>query len=278
MISQTSYSLVGQPCRNFTIFNYCSMVDPWDGREKLVLSNFTPGGIGLLVFIDTLTGAGESFELPGDSGAWGLVNWRNEKLIVGTCPQYAYLHSFDLRTRTWAEPLKAEGETYFWDIVEGSDGMIYGGTYPNCSLMRYDPHNHVLENLGRVSDNSKNLYSRYLHGELPGYILITYGYDSEDVKAFHIESGTFREFGMPGYRIREAHEELLALEKEGSWSSTIRSPSNAWWTRTGLSSGSFPGNYASERKAHRHQEAVRRTDRRGARPGLFYSGSSGPRS
>lgn len=205
---------VGKPCRNFNILASAVIQDPWDGREKLVLSNFAAGQTGNLIFIDTQTGEGESLMLPGDDGAWGLVNWHNEKLVVGTCPNHAYLHCLDLRTREWAEPLRDESEKYFWDMTLGSDDRIYGGTWPGCSLLRYDPVQHKLENLGRVSDNPKNLYSRPVNAGVPGYILIAGGYDAPFLKAYHIESGTFRDFGTPGYIVREANARFICTMKD----------------------------------------------------------------
>ena len=34
---------LGQPCRNFQILGIGSFIDPVDGREKVVLSNFAAG-------------------------------------------------------------------------------------------------------------------------------------------------------------------------------------------------------------------------------------------
>jgi hypothetical protein len=210
-----SYERVGQPCRNFNILATAAVLDPYDGREKFVLSNFTAGGTGNLIFIDPASGEGESFRLPGDEGAWGLVNWNDEKLVVGTCPQYAYLHVFDLKTRTWAEPLRAPEEKYFWDLTIASDGNVYGGSWPGCSLYRYDPRTHTLERMGRVSDHPNDMYSRPIYGGLPGYVFVAGGYETLFLKAFHIASGTFRDFGKPGYTVREATAEFVCIEKDG---------------------------------------------------------------
>ncbi|GBG11453.1 hypothetical protein PAT3040_06272 [Paenibacillus agaridevorans] len=211
---KTDYSFVQQPCKNFNILASTDIIDPIDGKQKWVLSNFAAGGVGNLIFIDTATEEAEAVPLPGDSGAWGLVNWNNEKLIVGTCPEHAYLHCFDLATRTWAEPLQPIGEKYFWELVVGSDGMIYGGTWPGCALIRYDPVRHKLEHLGRVSEQEKNQYSRYLSGDLPGYIFIAYGFEQSGMKVFDIASGTLQEFGLPGFRVKEINDQAIVLASE----------------------------------------------------------------
>lgn len=62
--------------------------------------------------------------LPGDSGAWALLNLNNEKLLVGTCPDFGYLLCLELKTRTWAAPLKDPNETYIWKLAMGSDGNV----------------------------------------------------------------------------------------------------------------------------------------------------------
>ncbi|WP_127579516.1 hypothetical protein [Paenibacillus koleovorans] len=178
---------VAQPCRNFCILGKTSLIDPLDGREKFVLSNFAAHATGNIVLIDVETGVGESILLPGDSGAWALYNWDNEKLIVGTCPGKGYVHSLDLRSRTWAEPLRDDNETYVWNFTCGEDGMLYGSTYPGCVLLRYDPVAHVLTNMGKMSDNPKNMYSRTV-GAVPGHIIVTGGMDEVFVTAWNMET------------------------------------------------------------------------------------------
>lgn len=209
---------VAQPCRNFNILGHTAIIDPWDGKEKFVLSNFALGGTGTIIFIDTETGVGESFTLPVGNGAWGIVNWRDEKLVIGTCVDQAYLHVFDLRSRTWAEPLPSPREAYFWKMTLGSDGNVYGGTYPGCSLMQYDPRTHTLVNLGKVSDNGKNLYSRPVWGEAPGYIFVSYGYDTTGLKAYRIATGEFLPIGGPGTTIRAITDEYVCTETDGALS------------------------------------------------------------
>ncbi|WP_127587175.1 hypothetical protein [Paenibacillus koleovorans] len=209
------YTLLGHPCRNFNILAKTVIQDPKDGREKLVLANFVAGGTGVLIFVDTEDHSYETITLPGDEGAWGLVNWFNKKLVVGTCPQHAYLHCLDLTTREWAEPLSDPGEKYFWDMTVGSDGKVYGGTWPGCSLLRYDPETHELKNMGRVSDNDKNLYSRPVYGALPGTVFVAGGYDVPFLKAFDLATETFHDLDAPGYRVKEANEDFICLEKEG---------------------------------------------------------------
>ncbi|GGD52450.1 WD40 repeat domain-containing protein [Paenibacillus nasutitermitis] len=192
--SQMQYERLEEPCRNFNILGSTTIVDPKDGREKIVLSNFAAGAVGNVILMDSMTGEGESIQLPGDHGAWAILNVNNEKLLIGTCSKFGYLHSLDLKSRTWAEPLRDENESYIWNLTLGSDGMVYGGTYPGCSLLRYNPQKHTLENLGRMSDNPKNIYSRYVYGDVPGYILISGGFDAPFLASWNIETHRLKQF------------------------------------------------------------------------------------
>lgn len=209
---------VASPCRNFNILARTSVIDPYDNREKFVLSNYADGETGNIVLIDTQTGKGENFPLPVGAGAWGLVNWHNRKIIVGTCTEQAYLHVFDLKTRKWAEPIVSKGESYFWQMGLASDNKVYGGTYPGCTLTQYDPETNEFRNLGKVSDNPENQYSRPVYCQAPGYVFVWYGFNTEGIKAYHLDSGRFSDFGQPGDKIKEVNSEFICLENKGQLS------------------------------------------------------------
>ena len=61
---------------------------------------------------------------------------------MGTCSNFGYVHAFDLKSRKWLEPLRDKDERYVWNMTLGSDGKIYGGTWPGCVLFQYDPEKH----------------------------------------------------------------------------------------------------------------------------------------
>ncbi len=204
--------LLGQPCRNFQILGIGSFADPRDGREKVVLANFAAGAVGNIVIVDPLTGEGEDLKLPGDNGAWAVLNYRDEKLLIGTCGQYGYLHCLDLRTRQWAQPLRDENEQYIWNLCLGEDGMVYGGTYPGCVLLRYDPVRHALENMGRVSEVAGNLYSRLVYAGVPGHILITCGYAEGHLSLWNMQTQQARRFGKAGATVREVGADFLCTQ------------------------------------------------------------------
>lgn len=219
-----TYQLLTQPCRNFNVLGIERILDPKDHREKVALSNFASGATGNLILLDPSTGAGESILLPGDSGAWALLNVNDERLLVGTCPEFGYLHALDLARRgpqrEWLPSLRDERETYIWNLALGSDVMVYGGTYPGCVLLRYDPARHALDNLGRVSSNTGDLYSRTVYGGLPGHLLIACGYAQPRLWLWEIASGTAgtaRPFGKPGATVKEVNARFICTETQGQF-------------------------------------------------------------
>jgi len=203
---------VGQPCHNFQILGIARFVDPQDGREKVVLANFAAGATGTIIIVDPTSGAGESIDMPGDSGAWALLNYRDERLLVGTCGQFGYLHDLDLRTREWAPPRRDPDETYIWNLDLGPDGMVYGGTYPNCVLLRYDPEKRELQNLGRMSDNTANLYSRMVYCGAPGHVIVACISAEPHLAAWSMETGQASRFGRPGVHVREVNPEFVCTQ------------------------------------------------------------------
>lgn len=212
-----SVELAASPCRNFNFLAAKTVLDPLDGKNKYVLSNFAGNETGSIIIIDPVTGKGENHVLPIGAGAWGLVNWHNKKLIIGTCTEQAYLHVLDLETRKFAEPIVSPNESYFWQMALGADDKIYGGTYPGCTLTQYDPQTNIFKNLGKISDNPKNQYSRPVYCNAHGYVFVWYGFDTSGVKVYHINNGSFTDFGNPGDTLKEVNNDYICLENNGKY-------------------------------------------------------------
>ena len=207
MMYRTQY--LSSPCRNFHMLGYTGFTDPKDGRAKVAMVSFADFTLGSLYLVDPRTQEVEHYTLPLDEGAWAVNNWQDKAIIIGTCAQSGCIHKFDLETRTFAEPLRTETETYIWTLAEGCDGCFYGGTYGNCHLVKYDPAAHVLTDLGRVCENKKNLYSRYTAAK-DGYILIDVQNDDAYTAAYSIADGTFCRAADIG--ITESAQSLRALK------------------------------------------------------------------
>lgn len=205
------FTKLAEPSRNFCFFKMIDLIDPRDGRKKLVLSSFVAGRTGVIVFVDPeKPDVCERYELPGDEGAWALCNYNNEYLLVGTCAKYGYLHCMDLKTRTFREPLRCEGEDYIWDLCVGADGRVYGGTWPGCVLLRYDINAHTLTNLGRVTNDPKNMYSRLVFAA-KDKILVNVGFESFHIAAWDVNKETWTDFGAPGCHVKKVYEDGIVI-------------------------------------------------------------------
>jgi hypothetical protein len=207
-------TVLAHPCRNFNILGVTTLQDPKDGRQKIVLSSFAAASTGKLIFIDTETGAGEAIPLPSDEGAWALYNLDHQRLLVGTCARSGYLHALELADRQWLEPLRDPNETYIWNLCRGSDGLVYGGTYNGCVLLRYDPSSHRLDNVGRASPNHDNLYSRYVYSEIPGKILVACGMAEMHLSLYDLATGTFERFGPLHAQVKQIAAGYLWVEAD----------------------------------------------------------------
>ena len=207
---------LAQPSRNFCMFNGLVIPeDPKDGREKYVAASYVAGGIGRLVFIDTHSKEGEALSLPDDEGAWAL--WylpEKERLLVGTCANYGYLHSLNLRTRTWDKSLRLD-ETYLWNFVQGKNGHVYASTYPGCILADYDPETHTLTSTGHVGTVEKNLYSKNILANADGNIIANAGYEIQQIFIYDVDKKEYIRVGEDGdYAFAVSGRVILAENKE----------------------------------------------------------------
>ncbi len=199
--------LLARPCRNFCILSAEAFTDPKDGLPKLAVVSFVNFAHGVLYLIEPRSNTAESYELPADNGAWALHNHADRCLIIGTCAEGAYIHRFDLRTRRFDEPVQAEGETYVFDLVDGGDGYLYGGTYNGCRFLQYDPEKHALKDLGRVGDNPRNLYSRNTR-VIPGYVAIDAIRDAPETWVYRQADGRFMPLEALGETLDFTHARM----------------------------------------------------------------------
>ena len=149
-------------------------------------------------------------ELPGDEGAWALYFLEETgELLVGTCANYGYLHRLDMKTRTWAKPLRLEGETYIWNFARGKDGCIYGSNYPGCILVKYDPETQTLSNAGRVCPEENNHYSRFIYTNADGNIIGSAGFDVLKMYYYDVDKKEFKIFGEIGDAVLSVGEDYI---------------------------------------------------------------------
>lgn len=212
-------TLRGEPCRNFCILNKILIPkDPYDGCEKLVLSNYAAEAAGSLIIIDTETLQSEQYELPNDSGAWALL-WLEERgeLLVGTCDHFGSLHCFVMAERRFREPLRLQDETYLWDFTQGGDGLVYASTYPGCSLVQYNPETRKMVSLGHVGPESKNQYSRQVLTTSTGDIAVSAGYYHNEAWLYRVKTGEWVSLGEEGDRVQAVGNGFIAVGHNGQY-------------------------------------------------------------
>lgn len=205
---------MAEPCHNFCILSQTVIpCDPLDQREKFVFVTYVAAGTGRLCLVDSETMQSEIYDLPNDEGAWGLL-WLEDRgeLIIGTCSFYGSLHCFDMKTRTFAPPLRLETETYLWDLARGKDGCVYASTYPGCIIAKYDPEKRTLTNAGMVGTNPKNQYSRYVMPNADGNILASAGHAQVQGYLYKVDTKEFIQLGEDGDKVKKGGEDFICLE------------------------------------------------------------------
>ena len=96
-------------------------------------------------------------------------------------------------------------EEYIWQLVVGSDKKLYGCTYPNAKLVRYNPVTGKGEDLGRMSPTEE--YNSFIAASADGFIYSGIGFKI-DIAAYQIASGQSRSI-LPALR-RAAGRQLLS--------------------------------------------------------------------
>ncbi|MBR6747650.1 MAG: hypothetical protein IKM07_01825 [Clostridia bacterium] len=207
------YESLGYPCRNFCFFEIDRIpCDPLDGREKVALSTCVHGGTARIIILDPEKDAGECYDVPqaGEMAAWGLLYLPDYgKLLAGTCARGGYLCSLDLATRKWDPSVNIPGETYFWNLTRGGDGLVYGTSYPGCIMFRYDPATGILDSAGRVGDDPENLYTRPAMTLPNGNVIIGCGCHTYHMYCYDVKDHTFTPFGQDGELAVEIDQGLI---------------------------------------------------------------------
>jgi hypothetical protein len=166
------YELLGQPCRAKQVLAGRVVVDRTDGRELFVLTNDNETFGAELIFIDVEKNTGKVYPAPAGAGSWALNEVPGDRLVVGTFYDGAFM-VFDLKKREFVKTAKFAGESYIWNLAMGSDGRIYGGTYPSGKLGALDLNSYTIEDCGAPAP--PNQYLRNVSATPEGLILCSLG-------------------------------------------------------------------------------------------------------
>ena len=200
---------LGQPCRARQIFASLLITDRQDGRPRLALCNMNEVSGMELILVDFENDTAEVFPAPAGQGAWGLLEVPGDRLIIGTFYDGVFL-VFDLKQKKFVHVADFPGETYIWSLVLGSDGRVYGGTYPGGKLGALNLDTYAVEDLGNPAP--PNLYLRHVSA-LPDGRLYCWSGRERDVA--HVYDPNAKEFAS----VSEALGQHSVL---GVWDGVLR--------------------------------------------------------
>lgn len=168
---------------------------PEDGSERIYFNFRQDGGKLFLVAVDPETGKGEQYASPAGTGAWGFIVGPDHRIYLGTHEGPAPEDSGRILVFDPRQPEKAiqvagrpsSTETYLWMFANGTDGKIYGCTYPGAKLVSYDPKTGDMSDLGVMDDTQK--YTRSLCVGTDGYVYLGVGYGRANVVRYDPKTG-----------------------------------------------------------------------------------------
>jgi len=185
-LAEPTLESLGRPCRAFNVLAGRDVVDP-AGNEWLVLANTNELTGCELVFIDFLNNTGKVFRAPAGQGAWALQQV-GDKLVVGTYYDGQFI-VFDLKEMKFIKSAGFPGEKYIWSLAQGSDGRLYGGSYPGAKLGAFDLSNLTVENCGAPA--APDLYLRNVSATPDGRIVCRFGMQNPVTMVFDPKTRRF---------------------------------------------------------------------------------------
>lgn len=198
--SQAQVESLGRPCRAKNILTGRLVTDPATGRQTLVLPNMNEVSGMELLFVDFENNTARVVRCPAGQGAWSLNEVPGRRLVVGTYYDGKYM-VLDLERMRFVKTVAFPGEEYIWNSCMGSDGRLYGGTYPGGKLGALDLKTYTLQDCGAGAP--PNLYLRYVSALPDGRILCCFTTSNPAVKIYDPASRRFE----------DAPEELTAAVK-----------------------------------------------------------------
>lgn len=180
------------PCRLAVIPH--SFIGPdAEGKPAMVyVVLFQSEGGFSLVQINPADGTSRQWRADDEAtNSYGYVVSGDGKIYIGSRGTF---HRFDpTKPGKGLENLgrPAASEDWMWRIDEGTDGKIYGGTFPGAKLVSYDPATGVLTDHGTMHEGSN--YASPLAAGKDGFIYVSVGTPTRsNVAAFKIADGTHR--------------------------------------------------------------------------------------
>ncbi|GMU91520.1 MAG: hypothetical protein AMXMBFR4_05780 [Candidatus Hydrogenedentota bacterium] len=188
--ASSSFQSLGVPVRKAGLMGVIVGPGPTAGAERIYFNFRQDGGKLFLVAVDPDTGASEQFSSPVGTGAWGFIVGPDGRIYLGTHEGPDPRDSGQILVFDPKQPDKqiqvvgrpSETETYIWQFCIGTDGKLYGCTYPNAKLVSYDPKTGALADHGVMDDTQK--YTRSVCAGPDGKIYTSVGYGKANLVVF----------------------------------------------------------------------------------------------
>ena len=170
------------------------------GGEALFFNFNQLSGKLFLVQVDPDTGEARQFNAPEGPGAWALVAGPDQRIYLGTWDGALILRFDPSQPDRGIEVLgkPSKTEDYLWQYDVGKDGWVYGCTYPQAKLVRFNPSSGVMEDLGRM--HPTEMYARSLAVGPTGKVYVGIGTLRGDLVVFDPATRTHRSLLPEGLR------------------------------------------------------------------------------
>ncbi len=189
---------IGELCKAKQVLGGLVAVDPKDGRERLILTNDNEEKGCELLSIDFENDSAEMYVAPAGAGAWGIIKIPQNRFVVSTFYDGSFM-TFDFKSKTFLNHNRLGEQTYIWTVALGSDGRIYGGSYPDAKLGAFDPDTGEIEDLG--SPVQPNMYLRNTASTPAGQIICSFGNDAPGHSVYHPDTSEFHP--LPGLEVTD---------------------------------------------------------------------------
>lgn len=187
-LEHPEFELMAQPCMGWHFQAGISVYNADAGRELLLLSSAVEAGGAALIMTAIDENASVMQQIPDTAGAWAMAPMKGDRVAIGTYYDGA-IHIFDLPSNTMTSVVDIPGESYVWNLVEGLDGRLYGGTFPGGKLIALDQDTLAIKDCGQAGPPN-----RFLHqvSALPdGRLLCRVGTEAPGLRIYDPTTNTF---------------------------------------------------------------------------------------
>src|SRR5215831_15123380 len=137
--AQSPFQLIGKSTAIGLETNYTVAPGATSGSQRFYAAFFneTPGGTFTVLSIDPNSGDTIVMHSPlaGEYGAWGMTVGPDGNVYLGTTPSGHFMRVNTARCTITDLGRPSATETYIWAVIFGSDGRLYGTTFPNSKLV-----------------------------------------------------------------------------------------------------------------------------------------------